>query len=495
MKKWIGGTRRGHTRTWLYWFVAVGMTALVCIACGGGGGSSSGSSTNQPVQNPTVSPTLGSWSGDNVSFTLRQGSLLVDNLSVICSGTMIGSKCSGDYTMTFTNGASIPVTNNTFVWEVPELKLTGTFTSESTVKVDVSWASYNSSCDGWARGSAAYYAAPGAPIAKAIFKGLGSLPGSSGPSYPYAISRNGNVITGTALSSTSNNYNAFRYSEIEKMKDLGILPGDTYSAGYGLSFDGSVVVGTSFNSSNQREAFRWSASGGMIGLGFLPGYTESIALAASGDGSVVVGHCEPWFEAFHWSQSAGMVSLGVGYPNYISTDGTVVVGGGFVLTGPGTTAYLQAVQWIQQNDPVGLGYLPGDDRSEAWAISDDKLVVVGWSGLATGQSQAFRWTQQIGMVGLGRLNPQDTDSTALGVSQNGSVVVGKSFSDTSSEAFIWRIGQGLQSLKEVLTTEYKLDLTGWQLLSAYGISDDGKVITGTGVNPSGNDEGWIVSFR
>jgi hypothetical protein len=46
-----------------------------------------------------------------------------------------------------------------------------------------------------------------------------------------------------------------------------------------------------------------------------------------------------------------------------------------------------------------------------------------------------------------------------------------------------------------LTEEYGLDLSGWTLYSATGISDDGKVIVGNGFNPMGLAEAWIADLR
>jgi hypothetical protein len=56
------------------------------------------------------------------------------------------------------------------------------------------------------------------------------------------------------------------------------------------------------------------------------------------------------------------------------------------------------------------------------------------------------------------------------------------------EAFLWDAANGLRSLKTVLTTQFGLDLTGWRLTEATGISDDGKVIVGTGP-----DKRWMFS--
>src|SRR5262245_14894759 len=70
--------------------------------------------------------------------------------------------------------------------------------------------------------------------------------------------------------------------------NLGHLPGGRGAFAYGISADGSVVVGWAGNSNPAgHEAFRWTRAGGMVSLGFLPGGTDSYANAASADGSVI----------------------------------------------------------------------------------------------------------------------------------------------------------------------------------------------------------------
>lgn len=51
----------------------------------------------------------------------------------------------------------------------------------------------------------------------------------------------------------------------------------------------------------------------------------------------------------------------------------------------------------------------------------------------------------------------------------------------------------MRSVKGILVSKYGLDLTGWTLTEAWGISADGKTIAGYGTNPAGNIEGWVAT--
>jgi hypothetical protein len=112
---------------------------------------------------------------------------------------------------------------------------------------------------------------------------------------------------------------------------------------------------------------------------------------------------------------------------------------------------------------------------------------------AHADTEAFRWTSDGGMVGLGALEPGGS-SVANGVSADGSVVVGAAtlcFPYDWYAAFIWDSTNGMRELGQVLTS-LGIDLTGWTLDEARGVSGDGLTIVGTGTNPSGDQEGWIA---
>jgi hypothetical protein len=57
---------------------------------------------------------------------------------------------------------------------------------------------------------------------------------------------------------------------------------------------------------------------------------------------------------------------------------------------------------------------------------------------------------------------------------------------------IWDATHGMRSLASILTSELGVDLTGWQLTGATGVSADGHTIVGDGLHPNGDREAWIA---
>lgn len=131
-----------------------------------------------------------------------------------------------------------------------------------------------------------------------------------------------------------------------------------------------------------------------------------------------------------------------------------------------------------------LADLPGGGfASFASGVSDDGTVVVGRSIGASGY-EAFRWTQAGGMVGLGDLPGGIFESLANGVSGDGAVVVGRGRSNAGSnfEAFRWTQAGGMVGLG---------DLPGGQTESAaFATNSDGSVVVGYGNNAAFSSEAF-----
>lgn len=130
----------------------------------------------------------------------------------------------------------------------------------------------------------------------------------------------------------------------------------------------------------------------------------------------------------------------------------------------------------------GLGDLPGAETSSyANAVSADGSTVVGQSSSASSvddgvfEYEPFRWRIDTGMVGLGDLPGNEFGGEALGVSGDGSMVVGRSRSANSSEsdnqeAFLWTLPGGMAALGDRPNGPFKS--------AACAISDDGTIVTG-----------------
>ena len=245
----------------------------------------------------------------------------------------------------------------------------------------------------------------------------------------------------------------------------------------------------------QDQAFRSTQETGIVGLGFLPGYAESIAFGVSADGSVVVGNNNTLpsqasqFQAFRWTAEGGMVGLGFLLPGGFSSAEGVSANGRIVVGASDSISGRQAFLWTEEDAMIGLGDLPGRSfDSFAHNVSANGSVVVGISDSASG-FEAFRWTQAGGMVGLGFL-PGDVESDAFGVSADGSVIVGRSHNPGANERFRDTI-HGMQDLRDVLISQGD-DLTGWELIEDRDVSADGRTITGRGRNPAGQEEAWLA---
>jgi probable HAF family extracellular repeat protein len=275
--------------------------------------------------------------------------------------------------------------------------------------------------------------------------GLGDLPGGSHLSAAYGVSADGSVIVGQSSQGEINGgWGAFRWTSAEGMVPLG------WGTAWDVSADGSVVVGEAGLASG-REAFRWTPDGGMVGLGDLPGEpVDSAAYGVSADGSVVVGIGTPY--AFRWTSDGGMVRL---------------------------------------NDLSGLSF-----DSHAQSVSADGSVIVGVANMRhPANPEAFRWTSDGGMVSLGQLPGGGYSSIAFDVSADGSIVVGSGRTAASDdEAFLWTSDGGMRNLRELLIQNGASGLTGWTLTTASAITPDGRTIVGTGINPAGNREAWLVTI-
>jgi uncharacterized membrane protein len=279
--------------------------------------------------------------------------------------------------------------------------------------------------------------------------------------------------------------------------DGGFVPLDSavnprVFAGNRDTYAGSVqLVSNGFSA--PWDAMRHTPNGGNQDLGWIrPSQGPTGAVSAHGEatgisanGNVVVGTNTATAEI----------------PPITNVDPPVLIAS---PTGYGSEAF----RWTAEGGMKPLGYLPGTNFSSATGVSGDGKVVFGQAGIFF-NSTGFRWTEETGMTPIPALN--SLQSTILNAANfDGSILVGSSAYQIvplvyleidgipqffTNSAVIWDAAHGMRELKAVLAADYGIDLPGWKLTEATDISDDGRTIIGNGINPLGQEEGWVVHLN
>ncbi len=356
--------------------------------------------------------------------------------------------------------------------------------------------------------------------AQASFTGVGDLTGGATSSGAFAVSTDGQVVVGESESASGTE--AVRWTAGGGIAGLGFLSaGAPYSSAKAVSDDGAVIVGHSHGAGGFQRAFR-SSGGAMAALAGqscanCDPLTEG--LGVSGNGLVAVGSslARPAvgplrLDPVRWPNGGtALVDLGnlaaseeVGQAFGASLTGSVIVGV------HQSTAGKDAWQW----SGAGLVALPRLSTTTpvvatAYAVSRDASTIVGTSTTRTltlpggtvvaVEPQAVRWTGagHATLESLGGLpGAQGIDSAARGVAPDGARIVGRTRGSAGeSRAFVWDAANGMRDLATLLSADHGLDLSGWQLVEARGVSGENGgayTVVGTGVDPQGDAQGWVA---
>jgi uncharacterized membrane protein len=276
------------------------------------------------------------------------------------------------------------------------------------------------------------------------FRRLGTIDNKVTESMAYSVSGNGKVVFGL-----QQNHKVFRWTESEGMTEItddrinAVIPVHT-------NYDGTTAVG--FSS-------MWSEANGNARI---PGFSPA---DVSSDGSVLIGDGPDGVYRSH--QTEGLVKLIDGASAIaLSGDARVVVG----------ARKGKSFRWAEGEAEVTLWSTV--NSGFPWDLSHDGSVIVGSN---------YRWSAQDGVTALG--------GTALGVSADGSVIVGEIPSTNfQSEAVMWDADLQMHRVKDLLIST-GVEIGDFQLNYATGISDDGTVIVGIGTHPRGRRrEAWRIDF-
>lgn len=299
----------------------------------------------------------------------------------------------------------------------------------------------------------------------------------------FAISADGQIAVGSSVGPEAavRSTPGFVWSRESGRYDFGLDVGITRSQAWGVSGDGSVVVGGGQNTTPANShAFRWSQAGGYQDLGTLPGFAQSVAVDANHDGSIVVGTL---FNAaggprqgFRWSASGGMQALGVGTDlRAVSGDGRSIIGNfgtapdGFVWTESGGQQFLPA--------PGGSGHV------RVGGINFDGTIIVGQSMT---DGRPLMWMNGV-VTELASATPDIPTLGSIGVSDDGRVVVGQG-QDTSGNLFaaVWTPATGIIRFSDYLAANGVAVPSGLTLSSCSGVSADGRSFVGSALTASDN---------
>jgi uncharacterized membrane protein len=328
--------------------------------------------------------------------------------------------------------------------------------------------------------------------AQALFTGIGG--GTYGWVSPSSVDADGSALVGgTQMYGLPAPYIWRREGGgWLHMPDQRIMGG-----AFGISYDGSTIVGWTLGSGNSMPdtASVWTNGGAnQLDIKGLPGTDKSFADAISGDGQIIAGQridFDNVSHAFTWTHADGMRDLaevpgsGDSVANSANADGSVIAGN--------VTDELNEYRGVIWRNGVPTALDDFDGRVPAvQALSGNGSVVVGESFAPYQGNQAYSFDGSLYRAVGG------ADSIAYGVNWDGSAIVGEN--PVGSQAFLWTESLGTVDLKEYLisigTTSEGVNLSRFVYLSPRAMSPDGRTIAGIGSIWSGTSwvaGGWIVT--
>lgn len=298
---------------------------------------------------------------------------------------------------------------------------------------------------------------------------------STGSGSDASVCNGGTFVSATRPNPSNGNANTAARLDVSTgvwsfLPSLGGQSGSSVSSAYQMNGDGLVVVGLAWVSAQKAHAFRWDPVNGTVDLGTMEGGTAS--------------------------SSRG---------EFVSADGNTVVG----WDSDPNTGVWRAARWDNGVESL-IGCLnpadPINGPSHAYAASSNGAYIVGESstGLFTPQNwnedHAFRWDAINGLIDLGTttVDPNgwgNHDTLPAGVSDDGLTAVGSAgIGPFGRQPFISRAGTGMSFLKDYLVALGVPQASAWTFIDVQGISGDGRVICGSGTNPSAVREAYRIEL-
>ena len=310
---------------------------------------------------------------------------------------------------------------------------------------------------------------------------------------PTGISGDGSIVVGYGYFG-----GVFYWTE-----QTGVVPigGNAVArAPLSISADGSTIVGTIYDAMGIQNAAYWRFDGTWTLLGSFGGsqpcdLSLSSGWGVSGDGSVIVGLGWDACAVAHGFRRDPycMLDLGSIAParssraNAISVDAQTIVGWSDQATG-----FRQGARWVDGEWQWLEG--PNGAVGEALAVNADGSKIVGtWCG--PGSPFAWRWTEATGVECIQSPLPDAYQTAMLALSDDGGVIGGYVRPEFGpvTDAVLWFNGQPVD-LREYLLGHGVPQVQDWDLGGVSGVSSDGQTIAGWGIGPDQLLHGFIVTL-
>jgi len=327
-----------------------------------------------------------------------------------------------------------------------------------------------------------------------------------GPGAPTAISADGTVVAGN----TNGEYETFRWTADTGIEPLGMCSVCVLGRGAGgpdISADGRFISATILGQdSTYVTPGRWSEEFGWEECmpppppdGSLFDEAYGSAWGISDDGSTVVGLY--WLggtaHGFAWNPTDGPMGMGSTVGNSRINDANA---DGSVLVGWDEAPFGTWLPTVWENGTI-THLTETESFCLANAVTPDGNMIGGSSSAGTGVRQAAIWirngdTWEENLLGTlpGTVNPFG-EAIVNDISPDGTIIVGiNSFNPGSSAGFIYTLQDGMMDIMDLLTDAGVTVPAGLSIASLNGISADGKHICGIAVQtvfPWGT-EGFII---
>jgi probable HAF family extracellular repeat protein len=233
---------------------------------------------------------------------------------------------------------------------------------------------------------------------------------------------------------------------------IGVLPGmPMFSAAVALSADGRVVYGFNADASGHQVGFRWTPSEGMTPLGLPPGAVTNppAGRATTADGSMVVGGAPfgPGGVGYVYRHGRGVSALALAAGGTWTT-AFAITPGGRLIAGTGDSAAHPNGEFLLWRDgrvvPLGLpGAETGTNFTDFGGLACAGRVLVTFDNNSSYLHNAYGWFDLKAVIGGAGVNLSDwTSMLSFGVSSDGRLVFGSGLNFTGSEGFVARFPRG-----------------------------------------------------